>query len=186
MAGFSIILITMLMVVIPIFIFFIIAILIRLIADIIKLLSSCLFFSKCKEQFWKAIIPFYNDYTLIKLADLKWWWVIPIWIYRVSTVAICIIIWVATYYDNDEELIDLLCGLVILLSSVIYLIIGLIMLLCKANAYYNICKKTDLNPLISVLFTYPYSRYIMYFIVFFNKNITYNDNIHVSKNGILE
>lgn len=31
-------------------------------------------FKKAGEDGWKAIIPFYNTYTLITIVGLNWWW----------------------------------------------------------------------------------------------------------------
>ncbi len=31
-------------------------------------------FKKAGEEGWKAIIPFYNTYTLITIVGLNWWW----------------------------------------------------------------------------------------------------------------
>ena len=57
-------------------VFFVFIMIICLIAVIFKVVSRWIFFKKCGEEGWKALIPFYTDYTVIKIAGLNWWWIL--------------------------------------------------------------------------------------------------------------
>lgn len=42
----------------------------------VYMIGLWILFKKAGEKGWKAIIPFYNSYTLIKIAELNWWYFI--------------------------------------------------------------------------------------------------------------
>lgn len=55
------------------------AIIIGLACLIIIIVSNCKIFKKAGEDWWKAIIPFYNTWVETRIAGLNWYW-FPIYI----------------------------------------------------------------------------------------------------------
>ncbi len=46
---------------------------------IFMLIAKCKMFSKAGEAWWKALIPLYDKWVLIKVGGLAWWW-FPIYV----------------------------------------------------------------------------------------------------------
>lgn len=60
--------------------FIILFIVIFLIFWIVIVVGTWLLFEKSGEKGWKAIVPFYSDYTLFKLLDINPWWLLLVWL----------------------------------------------------------------------------------------------------------
>lgn len=59
--------------------FIILFTIIFLIFWIVIVVGTWLLFKKSGEKGWKAIVPFYSDYTLFKLLDINTWWLLLVW-----------------------------------------------------------------------------------------------------------
>lgn len=58
---------------------------------VLMLVSWAMLFKKAGEQWWKAIIPIYNLYVLLKLVQRPGWWLILYFIPLVNLVAMVIV-----------------------------------------------------------------------------------------------
>ena len=133
---------------------FIIFTIIALIIFIIELIATYKLYKKAGYKGWEAFIPFYNNWILIKIAELNEWYYLGL----LSPTIFSIL--------NIEKLE--------IISSLIYLTTTIFI-------YYNISKKFNKDLFFTILMIiFPY---IMIPILAFSKNNTYNPNVKVSKHG---
>ena len=70
---------------------YLVIILISMAAGICQLIGMWKVFEKAGESGWKAIIPFYNMYTLIKLVNRPGWWLILLFLPMINFVMMILI-----------------------------------------------------------------------------------------------
>lgn len=56
------------------FIFYIMLLLIMVAVIIIQIIAFWEIFKKAGKGGWEAIVPFYNDWVLVEISGLNWWW----------------------------------------------------------------------------------------------------------------
>lgn len=121
------------------------------------LIAEWKLFKKAGKKGWEAIVPFYSTWVLIEVAGLNWWYFL-----------ISIGLSLASNFVGS--------GLTIILSLASYYINFII--------YYNLAKKTKQNLILYGILGI-FVPFIAMLILGFSKNITYDNNIEVSPNGVL-
>lgn len=133
---------------------FIIFAIIGLIILIIELIATYKIYKKAGYKGWEALIPFYNNWILIKIAELNEWYYLGL-------------------------LLPIICS--ILNAEKLEIISYLIYLTTTIFIYYNLSKKFNKDLFFTILIVlFPY---IMIPILGFSKDCIYNSNIKVSKHG---
>ena len=125
--------------------------------SIVTIIAQWKFYKKCGKNGWEAIIPFYNNWIMIEIAGLNWW-------YFLILVAPSIITFIV---EN------------VILTNLLYLITKLIHFII----YYNIAKKTKQNDILFGILGI-FIPIVPIMILGFSKKITYDKNIEVKPNGI--
>lgn len=111
-------------------------------------------FKKAGKKGWEALIPFYNNYILVEISGLNWWW----FLLMISPSIVP--------FTNDD-----LSGIAEVVS-----------LFATFNCFYNIAKKFKKTTGVSVcagIFSYIF----MFIFAFSNKEKYYKD-VKVSNNGV--
>lgn len=114
-------------------------------------------FKKAGKNGWEIFIPFYNTWVLIEIAGLNWW-------YFLITIAGTILAFIG---------IDELTWLTNIASYFVSFLV-----------YYNIAKKTKQNEILFGILGALVS-FIPVLIIGFKKDITFDNSIEVSPNGII-
>ena len=158
-------------------VFIIFMLVICLFIVIFKVISRWIFFKKCGEEGWKALIPFYTDYTVIKIAGLNWWWVL--------------ILFTGTILSSMNSVINVLeesdlapdIAVFAVLISILSIFGSIATLFARINVSYNISKKFNKNGGYAVLiFLF---EPIMFFVLGLSKSDDYDESIQVSPNGFI-
>ena len=156
--------------------FVILTLAICLIALIIKVVTRWIFFKKCGEEGWKALIPIYTDITIIKISGLNWWWLLLIYASAfMSGMQTSMNVMGSISNDTSLEAIGAFFGLFSLLASVASIF-------AKVNLCYNIAKRfnKDAGYAALIFFFEP----IMLLILGLSKSNEYDETIEVSPNGL--
>ena len=158
-------------------IFIIIAIVVVcIIATAITVASRWVFFRKCGEGGWKAIIPVYNEITLLKVSGMNWWWIFILYLTTIlSYFSSSFSSLIESYESIELSFISLFFSLLVLAASVFTL-------LTKIGMAINISKRFHKGGgyVVLILFFEP----IMFFILGLSKNEVYDNDVKVSPNGI--
>lgn len=111
-------------------------------------------FQKAGKQGWEAIIPFYNNWVLVEISGLAWWWFL---IVSAS--------WIVSFLDIDG------------LSSIAWLasIFG------NFCCYYNISKKLHKDTGFAILTTI--FSFIMIPVIGLSNNYQFDNSVEVSDMG---
>ena len=158
-------------------VFLIFILIVCFIAIIFKIISRWVFFKKCGEEGWKSLIPFYNDYILVKVAGLNWWWIFVLYAGTIlSTMQSSL-----NVMDNLDSSTSI--GPVIAIISFISLFASLAALFARISYSYNISKKFNKGAGYTVLLVL--FEPIMLFILGISKNDKYDENVEVSPNGLI-
>ena len=136
---------------------------------IFKIVSRWIFFKKCGEAGWKALIPIYTDVTLVKISSLNWWWVLLLYVSVIPSIFSLVV-----YYNNLIYLNYI---------SAIVSVISLVSLLAKINIGYNVCKKFNISMGYAVLIALL--EPIGLLIIGLSKNMDYDKEKEVSLNGFI-
>ena len=138
-----------------------------LIGTAITIVGQWKLFEKCGEKGWKSIIPFYNDWTIIKISDCKWWFFLFIIIESIFS-------FIVTYNENlaQSNFLNFLSLLGIITIYIIFCV------------NYNIAKKFNQGTGFAVAMTLM--PYIFYLILGFSDKYKYDSNIKVNSYGIYE
>ena len=155
----------------------IILLVVLLFAIIFKVITRWIFFNKCGEEGWKALIPIYTDYTLIKIAGLNWWWILIIF---AGTIFSCMqsTFNVLEKYDTASSL----TGIVIIISF-LNVLSSFAALFARINQSYNISKKFNKSGGYTVLLVL--FEPIMLLVLGLSKNDKYDATVEVSPNGLI-
>ena len=160
-------------------IFFLVILFIALISLAFKIISRWIFFKKCGEEGWKAIIPIYTDITLLKVADLNWWWILILYAGAIIS-SINSFSEVAQNVNGYNSAIAMFGILFALLSFA-----GAIgSLIAKINISYNLSKKFNKSTGYTVLILFFQS--IMFLVLGLTKSCKYDKSVEVSNNGIFK
>lgn len=158
-------------------VFFVFFIIVILIAVIFKIISRWVFFKKCGEEGWKALIPVYTDYTLLNISGLNWWWILIIFSGTIlSTVQSTINI---AEKSNSTAGYGIVVGFVGILSS----LASIAALFARINQSYNITKKFKKSGAYTVLLIL--FEPIMLLILGLSKTDEYDSTVEVSPNGLI-
>lgn len=157
-------------------IFLIFIIIICLIAVAFKVISRWIFFKKCGEDGWKAIIPFYSDYVLLKISGLNWWWILLIFAGTIFTTMRSSF----TFAENADTTIKI--GVFASFVAIFSLFASIASLIARINQSYNISKKFHKSGgyAVLILFFEP----IMLLVLGLSKKDEYDSKVEVSANGI--
>lgn len=121
---------------------------------VISVIANWVLFKKAGKGGWEAIIPFYNNYVLVEIAGLNWWWILLIFAPNI-----------VSFIDDDLALMG-----------------SLVSLIASFNCYYNIAKKFKKDTTTSVLA--GIFSFIFLLIFAFSKNEKYYKIVKVSPNGV--
>ena len=136
--------------------FFLIILIIPLIVWlVIYIIGICNLYKKAGRKEWEAIIPIYNKWVLVEIAELDWWWFLILIATNITTLIIPI-----------PKL-----GTLALLAT----------LIGKFACFYNISKKLNKDTSFAILTTL-FSG-IMIPIIGISKSYQFNKEIQVSKLG---
>ena len=61
--------------------------LVGVVLGLVTIAGMWMVFTKADKPGWAAIIPIYNIYTLVKVSDNDWWWLLPILLLPTPAVA---------------------------------------------------------------------------------------------------
>ena len=158
-------------------VFLVFILVVCLLAAIFKVITRWVFFKKCGEEGWKALIPVYNDYLLVKIAGLNWWWILIIYAGAILSIM------QSTFntmqnLDNTSSYTALA-----LLVSFLNVFASFAALFARINQSYNITKrfkKTGAYTVLLVLF-----EPIMLLVLGLSKNEEYDSSVEVSPNGLI-
>lgn len=116
-------------------------------------------FKKCRQEGWKAIVPFYNRFILTTdIAGLEWYW---------------FLLWIAPTlisFTIDNSMFSGIADAVALLASI--------------NIYYNLSKKFNKSNgwiILSVFF-----GWITIPLLGYSNKETFNETVLVSKDGLFD
>ena len=129
---------------------------------VVVIIGNYKFFQKVGVEGWKAIIPFYNTWTLVEIAGLNWYWFLII---------------------NAQVCFAIVSGIVPFLEYFSFLGYAA-MIIGNISLFSNLSKKLgkDTGWLVcGVLF-----GSIVTAIEGFSKNTNFDDKVVVPKDGILE
>ena len=157
-------------------IFIVFLLIIALIAIIFRIVSRWVFFKKCGEDGWKALIPFYTDYTLVKVSGLNWWWFL--------------LLIASAILSSMQSSVDIISkdsssagvGAVLAIVSVLSLFASLASIFARINYSVNISKKFGKSGGYAALIVF--FEPIMLLILGISKKETYDEKVEVSPNGI--
>ena len=137
---------------------------------ILKIVSRWIFFKKCGEEGWKALIPVYTDVIFVKISGLNWWWVLFLYVTILQS-----IISVISAYSNLSYL-QVISAFASMLSFVA--------IFAKVNIGYNISKKFNINAGYAALIALL--EPIGLLILGLSKNMNYDKDSVVSPNGFIK
>lgn len=133
-------------------------VLIGLIFVIVLIVAQWKLFKKAGKNGWEAIIPFYSTWVLIEIAGLNWWY----FLISISSTILGLL-------TEETGFLEVLCNLASLYVNILI--------------FYNLAKKARQNEkLYGVLGAFLSGILVM--ILGFSKNITIDNSIPVSPNGI--
>lgn len=127
---------------------------------IFYLIGMVKLYKKCGKGGWEAIVPIYNNYVLVDIAGLNWWWFL---------LMIASSLFVSTNGDS--------------VSTLAY-VGGIASLFANINVAYNMSKKFHKETVwivLAVLF-----GGIVYPILGYSKKEEYDASVPVSKNGLID
>ena len=157
-------------------IFIVFLLIIALIAIIFKIISRWVFFKKCGEDGWKALIPFYTDYTLVKVSGLNWWWFLLL----IASAILSSMQSSVNVISKDSSSAGV--GAVLAIVSVLSLFASLASIFARINYSVNISKKFGKSGGYAALIVF--FEPIMLLILGISKKETYDEKVEVSPNGI--
>ncbi len=112
----------------------------------LSIIGSWLVFEKAGEKGWKAMIPFYSDFILFKIADRKKWFILHIIMYIIIALALVVIL-IAMLFGllyfltlgtfANGTIFENVAWLPIILTTCIC---GLGACVCEGIARYHLCK----------------------------------------------
>ena len=156
--------------------FFAIILIFCLITITFEIIARWIFFKKCGEAGWKAIIPVYNELTLLKVAGMNWWWIFFIYASSILSIFNSTISSLAQSYESiGLSLVSLFFSLIVFAASVFTII-------TKIGSAINIAKRFHKSGGYAVLIIF--FEPIMFLILGLSKDAVYDKKVKVSQNGI--
>lgn len=135
---------------------------VALVIWVITVIGNYKFYEKAGQPGWKAIIPFYNTYTLVEISGLDWYWFLAL----ISTYIVAIV------------------GAIVPFVEFFSWIFNFVVIFARICLYSNLSKKLhkDTGWLIcGVIF-----GNIMTCIAGFSNDTVFDNTVEVSKNGLLD
>lgn len=142
---------------------------------IFHIIAEWIFFNKCGEKGWKALIPIYNEITLVKISGLSWWWIFLIYATSIYSIILFPIEIIAIFYESVTMFI-----LTIILSSISFLI-SATTVISKINVCNNLSKKFNKGAGHTALLFFFES--IMFLIMGLSADYKYDNDLTVPLNG---
>lgn len=159
------------------FLFIIIAIVVfGLISTAITIASRWIFYRKCGEGGWKAIIPVYDELTLLKVSGMNWWWIFILYGVLILSVFNSYISSFSQAYDSvGLSFFSMIFSFIVVTASVFTILV-------KIGSAINITRRFHKSGgyAVLILFFEP----IMFFILGLSKNAVYDKDVKVSPNGL--
>ncbi len=155
-----------------------------LIAIAFEIISRWIFFKKCGEAGWKAIIPVYSDLTLLKVSELNWWWIFGLYASSILSIVTSSLNSIQQIYTNGYSY-GYASGASLMLNF-------LIMLISLAGAAATIITSINIGVNISKKFGKPggfavlivFFTNIMFMVLGLSSSMKYDKKVKVSPNGI--
>lgn len=141
-----------------------------------EIICRWIFFKKCGEAGWKAIIPVYNELTILKVAGMNWWW---IFLVCASSILSAFNSSISSLSQATESI-----GLSLVSFSFSFLVLGAsaFTIIAKIGTAINITKKFHKSGGFAVLIVF--FEPIMFLILGLSKEAVYDKDVKVSPNGI--
>ena len=144
-------------------------------AWVFNVIARWIFFNKCGESGWKAIIPIYNEIVLVKISGLNWWWIFLIYassLFSIFQMIITIPMSVANTFSY---------GVVSIFFSFLSFFVSIATIIAKVNESSNLAKKFNKGAghAALIFFFEP----IMFLIMGLSKEYEYDKKLEVNKNG---
>ena len=153
-----------------------IVIIVLLFTLIFNIIVKWIFFKKCGEEGWKSLIPFYNGYTLIKIAGLNWWWTLILY----GSVILSTMQSTINVMEKSDSTSVL--APVVLLVSILSMFASLAALFTRINYSINISKRFNKSVAYTVLLVL--FEPIMLLVLGLSKDAKYDETVEVSPNGL--
>lgn len=156
-----------------------------LVAVAFTIFARWVYFKKCGEAGWKAIIPVYNEITLLKTAGMNWWWIFILYASSVisfiqSTVNTFNISAVYdSYYNTYTSPVTIALSAFL---AIISLAAAVFTILTKIGESINIAKRFGKSGGYAALIFF--FEPIMFLVLGFSKEAKYDANIPVAPNGL--
>lgn len=147
-----------------------------IIAATVKIISRWIFFKKCGEAGWKALIPVYEELTLLKVTGMNWWWIFIIYAATIISSVSSSLSSLNTSYNSTGIAFLSLC------ISIIGLAASVFALLTRIGMAINITKRFHKSGGFAVLIVF--FEPIMFFILGLSKSEVYDKEVKVPQNGI--
>ena len=148
---------------------------IALIKLIFHIVAEWIFFKKCGEDGWKALIPIYNEITLIKLSGLNWWWIFLI--YGSSIFSLILFPLEMISVANESALLTS----ILFLFSLFSFAVSAATIVAKINECNNISKKFNKGAGHTALLFF--FEPIMFLVMGLSSSYEYDKELYVPKNG---
>lgn len=151
------------------------------IAAAFKIVARWIFFRKCGKGGWEAIVPVYNEITLLKTAGMNWWWIFILY----STSVISIIETIMDSYESFGGYSYYTSPIFTFMSifvSLIAIAASVFVILTRIGEGINISKRFGKSGGYAVLIIF--FEPIMLLILGLSKNAKYDENVKVSPNGL--
>lgn len=120
-------------------------------------------FKKMGEYGWKALIPFYNKWIIVKNSGLNWWWF---------------------FFTIPFRYIIVLISILLDLDSRIILLIYMLLEIASNNPYFNLSKKFGKDNGISFI-SLIFGTFILAYLGF-SKTALFNSEVQTSSNGLID
>lgn len=151
------------------------AFIIGLIKLIFHIVSEWIFFNKCGEKGWKALIPIYNEITLVKVSGLNWWWIFLI--YGSSIFSLILFPLEIVSVVNES----LVVGSILFILSLFSFLVSAFTIIAKVNECNNLSKKFNKGAGHAALLFF--FEPIMFLVMGLSKDYQYDTKAEVNKNG---
>ncbi len=139
------------------------------------IIARWLFFKKCGEAGWKAIVPVYNELTLLKTANMNWWWIFIIYITSILSG------FSSTFSSYVQSADSIFLSMISVLFSLFVLAVSVFAVIAKVGEGYNIMRKFHWHGAFTILFVLFEPIMLL---ILASSSAVYDNKVKVSPNGI--
>lgn len=156
---------------------------ISVVVQIFSFIMYWLLFEKAKEQGWKSLIPYYNEYIIFKIAKKKklFWWQLAIG--AIALIGTAILFGISVFmFNTAEEITGLVIGYII--SGILLFVAVIILLVIKVKRSIGLAKAFGQTTAfgIGIFFLEP----IFIAIIAISKDIKYIESNNIVSNNFIE